>query len=68
MMPMDENFTRFLHFYDIDTSKTDLIADAYGLDCCLNSMMPDFDSISEQPDDKIMSKLLLDIEKAISKY
>ncbi len=68
MMPMDENFTRFLHFYDIDTSKTDIIADAYGLECILDSLMTDFDCIIEQPDDKLISKLLLDIEKAVNKY
>jgi len=65
---MDENFTRFLLFYDIDTSQTDLIADAFGLEICLNSLLPDFDSIIEQPDDKLVNKLLIDIEKAISRY
>lgn len=67
-MPMDENFTRFLNYYQIDTSETDIFADAYGFDCCLEDLVSVIKRISEKPDDKIVNKLLLDIEKATSKY
>lgn len=67
-MPMDDNFTRFLHYYQINTSDIDLFADAYGLDCCFNELVSGFKSTSKKPDDKIINKLLLDIDKAISKY
>ncbi|MEA1887303.1 MAG: hypothetical protein U9N72_08850 [Bacteroidota bacterium] len=65
---MDENFTRFLHYYQIDTSSADLYADAYGYECRLNEIMPDSRSIIKKPDDKIIRKLLLDIDKVVNEY
>lgn len=67
-MPMDGNSTRFLYYYQIDTSTVDLFADAYGLECSFHELVTGFHSVSEKPDDKIISELLLDIDKELDKY
>lgn len=67
-MPMDENSTRFLHYHQIDTSSVDLYSDAYGFECKLHDMMAGLHSINKKPDDKIINKLLLDIDKVTDNY
>ena len=67
-MPMDKNFTRFLRYYQIDTSAVDLFSDAFGYEYSLQEMIPGFISISEKPGDRIVNKLLLAIDRAVDKY
>ena len=65
---MDINFTRSLHYYQIDTSAIDLFSDAFGFEYNMQQILPGYKKIWKKPDDRIVSKLLLAIDRAVDKY
>ncbi len=65
---MDINFTRLLHYYQIDTSEIDLFSDAFGFDYSVQELIPGYMKIWKKPDDKIVSKLLLAIDRVADTY
>ncbi|MDT8401525.1 MAG: hypothetical protein RQ743_07515 [Bacteroidales bacterium] len=65
---MDKNFTRFLRYYQIDTTAVDLFSDAFGYEYCLQKILPAYKSICEKPGDNIVNKLLHSIDRVSDKY
>lgn len=65
---MNKNSTRFLKYYQIDTSAVDLFSDAFGYEGSLEEMLPGFKIICEKPDDNLVKKLLHDISRVVDKY
>ena len=57
---MDEIFTRLISFSEIDTSETDLVADAFGLDAAADSLLPLF---GIEPEQDIVTDLLEKIKQ-----
>ena len=52
---MDEIFTRLISFSEIDTSETDLVADAFGIDAAADNLLPYFEI---EPEKDIVTDLL----------
>ena len=67
-MPMDKNSTPFLNYCQIDTSATDLYSDAFGFEYPLQEMMSVYKNICKKPDDKLVNKLLHNIDRLVDKY
>ncbi|MBS0011323.1 MAG: hypothetical protein KFF49_07925 [Bacteroidales bacterium] len=64
---MDKNSTRFLHYCQIDTSTTDLLSDAFGFEYCFPALIPGSAGIKMVPDERIMCKLMLLVDKMVDK-
>ena len=68
MMPLDKNSTRFIAYCEINNADIDLHADAYGFDYSCNKILSGFSKVIKKPDDRLISKLLLDIDNMVNNY
>lgn len=55
VMPMDDNSTRFLKYSEIIIPSDDLIAEAFGIDSQLYSILPELKS---EPSEEVIFSLL----------
>ena len=61
MQPMDKNSTRFLHYCDILTNNTDLIADLWGFDQQFQQVFAGLDLVCFIPDENVVTRLISNI-------
>jgi len=60
---MDKNFTRFLHYYQIDTSAVDIYSDAFGYDYILQELISGFKKPDQEPGDVIIRKIMTEADR-----